>query len=191
MKDYLISMFIDDELDIDEKIDFVESVSGDKEFKDEAVDLLNMEKLLQVDMVTAMPKIQIPIADTGTAKSVFFKNFFPPLAGFATAMTLVAAILLLRPDPTLSSEEQHRFVIYRPGSSQAEIIGSFTGWTPVAMEKVGTSGYWSLTLKLPEGEHRYSYLVDNGLQIADPTVLAREQDDFGGENSIIRVNVTI
>jgi len=28
-------------------------------------------------------------------------------------------------------------------------------------------------------------------QIADPTVPAGEQDDFGGENSIIKVNVAI
>jgi len=189
MKDYLISMFIDNELDLDEKIDFVETVYEDKMFKDETVDLLNQEKLLQADMVTTMPKVQVPVVSK--AKPSFFRSFFPPLAGFATAMTVVAAVFLLRPDPVVINEELHRFVIYRPGSSQAEIIGSFTGWTPVAMEKVGTSGYWSLTLKLPAGEHRYSYLVENGQQIADPTVLAREQDDFGGENSIIRVNIAI
>ncbi|RLB70713.1 MAG: hypothetical protein DRH07_08045 [Deltaproteobacteria bacterium] len=75
--------------------------------------------------------------------------------------------------------------------NHAEIIGNFTGWTPVAMEKIGDSGYWSISIDLPEGEHHYSYLLENGQQIADPTVLTRERDDFGGENSIIRITASI
>ena len=35
MKDYMISMFIDDELDFDEKIELVESVYGDAAVKNE------------------------------------------------------------------------------------------------------------------------------------------------------------
>ena len=41
MKDYLISSYIDDELDLDEKIVFVETVHAQGPFKDEAVDLLH------------------------------------------------------------------------------------------------------------------------------------------------------
>ncbi len=59
------------------------------------------------------------------------------------------------------------------------------------LEKVGDSGYWSVTLKLEAGEYRYSYLIDNNRQIADPTVLTHEQDDFGGKNSIIKVTTAI
>jgi hypothetical protein len=189
MKDYLISMFIDNELNLDEKIDFVETVHENRLFKDEAVDLLAQEKLLHGDMIETIPEVCLPV-ETKTTPG-FFKMLFPPLAGFATAVTVMAAIFLLRPEPVISGEELHRFVIYQPGSSQAEIVGSFTDWAPLAMDKVGSSGYWALTLKIPAGEHRYSYLVENGRQIPDPTVLAREQDDFGGENSIIKVNVAI
>ena len=59
------------------------------------------------------------------------------------------------------------------------------------MERLSSSGYWAVTLNLFEGEHRYSYLVEDGQQIADPTVLSRERDDFGGENSIIEVKSAI
>jgi 1,4-alpha-glucan branching enzyme len=55
------------------------------------------------------------------------------------------------------------------------------------MHKIGSSGYWTLTLTLPEGEHRYSYQVQNGEQMADPTVTTRERDDYGGENTVIVV----
>jgi 1,4-alpha-glucan branching enzyme len=100
---------------------------------------------------------------------------------------LIGTFLLFQSAPVQHNVERHRFVIYQPEAKQAEIIGSFTNWAPVAMEKVGDSGYWAISLELPAGEHRYSYLLENGQQVADPTILAREQDDFGGENSIIKV----
>ncbi len=189
MKDYLISLFIDNELDLDEKVEFVETVYEDKGFKEEAVELLAQEKVLQADMVSTIPDVRVKVKRR-SARS-FFEPWLPPLTGFATAVALVAMAFLFRPEQAVSHDTLHRFVIYRPGAGQAEIMGSFTGWAPVAMQKVGASGYWSLTLSLPEGEHRYSYLVENGEQIADPTVLTRERDDFGGENSIIKVDIAI
>jgi hypothetical protein len=182
-------MFIDNELDLDEKIEFVETIHEDKCFTNETIELLNQDKLLQDDMVTIMPKALTPV--TSCARPSIFKRLFPPLVGFATALTVMATIFLFRPDSIVNKEELHRFVIYLPDTNQAEIIGSFTDWVPIAMEKLGTSGYWSLNLTIPEGEHRYSYLVDSSIQIADPTVQAREQDDFGGENSIIQVTMAI
>ena len=47
MKDSLISLYIDNELDLDEKIEFVEAVHHDVSLKDEAIDLLTQEKLLR------------------------------------------------------------------------------------------------------------------------------------------------
>jgi len=43
MKDYLISSYIDDELNLDEKIEFVEMVHEKVSFKDDTVDLLHQE----------------------------------------------------------------------------------------------------------------------------------------------------
>lgn len=84
-------------------------------------------------------------------------------------------------------KEPHRFVLYLPEVDEAKIMGTFTDWHPVAMTPVGTSGYWTITLEIPEGEHRYSYLIGKDRQIVDPTVTLREQDDFGGENSVLEV----
>ena len=72
---------------------------------------------------------------------------------------------------------------------QVEITGSFTGWSALPLKKAGTSGYWEITLELPVGEHRFSYILEGDRQLADPTILTREQDDFGGENSILEVNL--
>ena len=53
------------------------------------------------------------------------------------------------------------------------------------MHRLGSSGYWEIRLELPEGEHRYSYVLEGGQTFADPTVTAQELDDFGGKNSIL------
>jgi len=189
MKDYFISMFIDNELDLDEKIDFVEGVHQNKEFKDQTIELLEQEKQLQTDFSISTPNLQIPVKPQ--VRSNVFKLWLPSFAGFATASVLLIGFFLFWSVPIKNSENLHRFVIYQPDVRHAEIVGNFTDWSPVAMERIGNSGYWSISIELPEGEYRYSYLLENGQQIADPTVLAREQDDFGGENSIIKVIAAI
>ena len=83
----------------------------------------------------------------------------------------------------------HRFVVYRPDAQQLAITGNFTEWKTVSMKRTGPGGYWEVTLKLPKGEYRYAYILDGHQQLADPTVQAREQDDFGGENSVLRIDI--
>lgn len=195
MKDYLISMFIDNELDLDEKIVFVETVHEEQKFKEETLDLLQQEKLLDAPMVDQIPQIHFPIEKN--PKRPFFIPWLRPAALFSAGLAFGAAVLFIQPTPdplplpssVTSREIPHRFVIYRPNADRTEIIGTFTQWKPVAMEKTGRDGYWSLTLKLQEGEYQYSYLVEDGQQITDPTVPERVQDDFGGENSIITIKV--
>lgn len=187
MKDYLISLFIDNELNLDEKKEFVETVHHDTGFKDEAIDLLNQEKLLQGDMVSVMPDVQIP--EQRSSGVSFFRPMIAPMFGFITAMLLVTGLFFYQSQPTTVQQDllQHRFVIYQPDVERTEIVGDFTHWTPLPMTRIGNSGYWSTTVSLPPGEYRYSYLVDKHQQLVDPTEPAYEQDDFGGKNSIIRI----
>ena len=60
MEDYLISAYIDNELDLDEKIDFVNTVHENKVFKDETVDLLHQEKMLRTPPVERIPALVPP-----------------------------------------------------------------------------------------------------------------------------------
>ena len=55
------------------------------------------------------------------------------------------------------------------------------------MQKVGVSGYWEISIELTQGEHRFTYILEGGQSFADPTIPARESDDFGGENSVLHV----
>jgi hypothetical protein len=122
--EYLNSMYIDDELDLNDKISFVEKIRTDRDFADETVELLYQEKIIRSDAVYRIPIVRIEAT---------------------------------------------------------------RDWKRLPMKKIGSSGYWEIILKLPQGEHRFTYILEGRSRIADPTILTREKDDFGGENSIIHV----
>ena len=190
MDNQLISLFIDDELTLGEKKDFVNSVRDDGSFADEALALLDLE--LQLCRLPETLTAALPKRPSFAVKPFSFRDllvgWYRPVAGFATALLLVALIWpFFRPaDRTVEPMvENHRFVFYHPDTDGAKIVGSFTGWQPVEMFPAGDGGYWTVTLPLSPGEHRYSFLVEGGNPIPDPTVIVRELDDFGGENSVL------
>jgi len=177
-----ISRFIDNELDLDEKIGFVDRVHQDRLFKDESIELLEMEKIIRADVVDRIPPLKVEIKQ---------KRFFSGLQSLglwisaAAAAALIAFFILYHPRQDVTTS--HRFVIYRPDVKHAEIAGTFTGWRRVPLNRIGASGYWEITISLPNGEHRFTYILDGKKRFADPTVAAQELDDFGGRNSIISV----
>jgi hypothetical protein len=184
MKDYLISSYIDDELGLDEKIEFVETVHEQVAFKDEAVDLLQQEKQIRSEVTDRVPAVTL------REKHRFSIPLWRPAGIFAAG--LVAALLVMffvTPQREQKMLTSHRFVLYQPNASRVEITGSFLGWEAVPMKKTGTSGYWEAVLKVPAGEHRLCYILEGGRRIPDPTIPIREKDDFGGENSILAVNM--
>ena len=184
MKDYLISSYIDDELDLDEKIAFVETVHARVPFKDETVDLLHQEKLIRGEVVDRMPAVAL------REKRRLPVSFWRPAGIFAAG--LAAALLVVffvTPRQEQIIPTPHRFVLFQPDVSRVEITGSFLGWKAVPMTRSGTSGYWEAVLEVPVGEHRLCYIVEGHERIPDPTIPIREKDDFGGENSILSVNM--
>ncbi len=188
MNEHLISLYIDDELDLQNKVEFVENVRDDNGFAQETLEMLEQEKLL-VSYPQSIPKMKESGKIPGFY-SFLFHLWRPATAGTFAAAILVAVFILStfnhdRIGTEPAQFEEHRFVLYSPEKVQLNIVGTFTEWQPVPMKKIGSSGYWSLTLKIPRGEHKYSFIAGNGEMTADPTVQTRESDDFGGENSII------
>ena len=195
MKDHLISLFLDDELTLAEKREFMDAVAFDDAFRKEAIDLLDQEKILRAEMVTReAPAPVIPLVKRLLFQTAGLRQAF---AALAVAIFLIAALFKVQSvsippqSVTVARDIPHRFVMYLPEAKEAAVVGSFSGWSAVPMEKIGDTGYWALDLVLEPREHRYSYLVENMERMVDPTVAAREQDDFGGENSIITVGVSI
>ena len=184
MKDYLISSYIDDELDLDEKIEFVETVHEQVAFKEDAVGLLHQEKQVRGEVVDRVPAVTL------REKRRFFFPLWRPAGIFAAG--LAAALLIMffvTPQQEQMMLTTHRFVLFQPDVSRVEITGSFLSWEAVPMRKNGTSGYWEVVLEVPAGEHRLCYILEGGRRIPDPTIPIREKDDFGGENSILAVNI--
>lgn len=186
MKDHLISIFIDDELTLDEKIEFIQAICDRPGFKDAALTLVEQERWLRSEVVTAapMPQPETPQRWSGFRLRAFMN---PLLAAAFVGIVAVSSYLYFdrTPDP---QKVFHRFVVYRPEAEQVAVAGSFTRWEPRPLHRAGSSGYWELTLELPAGEHRFTYLLDGGKGFADPTLPTREKDDFGGENSVLRVS---
>jgi len=177
----IISLFIDDELTLDEKIEFVEEVHGSKLFTDEAVELLRQEKLLRTDPAERIPERKLKASRPRVLR------FLRPFALAAAAAAAILIFVFFPVTPQHTPETPYRFVVYRPDVSRVDITGSFTGWNAVPMKKVGDSGYWENTFNLHQGEYRFAYLLNGGERLPDPTIPTREGDDFGGENTVLSI----
>jgi hypothetical protein len=179
--EYLISMFIDNELSVDDKIAFVEKVHGDRSFKDESIELLHQEKLISSEVVDRVPLVELKV------RRKLPYPLLRPMGLFASALAAAILIFFFFLPAKEGTSIPHRFVIYRPDVSQAEISGSFTEWRVIPLKRTGSSGYWEITFNLSKGEHRFTYILNGHQRFADPTILTRENDDFGDQNSILIV----
>lgn len=180
----MTSLFIDNELRIEEKRSFLEKVRNDTSFFSESLQMLQQELLLRSDVVDHMPQTDIQLS-----KGWLFtiKDLLNPRVLIPAAVIFAIVFLLIMPINTAKPDFKNRFVVYRPDVSKVEIVGSFTDWKRIPLHKISNSGYWEAMFKLPEGEHRYTYILEGERSYADPTVLTVEKDDFGGMNSIIQV----
>jgi hypothetical protein len=184
--DEIISLFIDDEMTVDQKIVFVKQVHGDAAFTRLTLDLLCQESLLRAVPCVPGPAVVLP-APRRPAFPFRFRWAAPFAAGLAAALLLVFLWLPGGREKQIS----HRFVIYQPEARSVAVTGTFTDWRAAPMERAGQSGYWEVVLDIPAGEHRFSYILDGSQQMPDPTIPIREPDDFGGVNSILNVEVSV
>lgn len=182
--DHLASLYIDNELNLDEKTQFVDMIHSDRPFYHDTRMLLDQEKLLRtVPDTSSLPDRPLAAVERNFRLRRIIRPLIFSSAGFAVAVLLLVTIFST-PDPSLQIS---RFVIYEPSARKVELTGSFSGWQRIPMIPAGPSGYWHLNLPVPSGEHRFAYIIDSSRRIADPTLSVREQDDFGGENSILKV----
>ena len=179
--DHIISMFIDNELGLKDKIKFVNEIHADGAFKDLTIDFLEQEQCLRSNVVDRIPPVKF------RGKRTFFMPFWRPITAMTSALAAILIILFFSSPSGITSQTPYRFVIHRPDANHAEITGSFTKWKNFPMKRVGDSGYWEITLDIPKGEHRFIYILDGQQRLPDPTLSGRERDDFGGENSILSI----
>jgi hypothetical protein len=181
-------MFIDNELNLDEKIDFVKRIHLEEQFYSESIDLLEQEKLLRSDVTVAVPQVSLK-----EKPKIFNLQRFVPLLRIAEfgAVAVLVLFFVFSFQPKNQPQDKDfipkRFVIYQPEAQSVQIAGSFTDWKNVPMKMDGPSGYWEIELDVAKGEHKYVFIIGDDKKIADPTILMREKDDFGSENSVLLV----
>jgi hypothetical protein len=90
--------------------------------------------------------------------------------------------------PRISAErlndELRRIDVHADSASRVEIMGDFTNWVPVPLERAGDA--WRLERAIPPGPHRIAIRLDGGPWIV-PVNLPRVDDEFGGTVGIITV----
>jgi hypothetical protein len=113
-------------------------------------------------------------------------------AALGAAHVTVDLHRLARPFATASKPNDQRvqFVLVAPDAKKVSVVGDFNGWDAShasfqAHHRGG--GVWSVTAPVPVGHHRYSFVVDDSLWIADPTAPRVVDNDFGMANSAIVV----
>jgi hypothetical protein len=102
----------------------------------------------------------------------------------AKPLTNVFARSAAKPD------QRVQFVLVAPDAKKVSVVGDFNGWdashVSFQAEHRG-GGVWSVTAPVPIGHHRYSFVVDDSLWIADPTAPRVVDNDYGMANSAIVV----
>jgi len=185
MKDFLISQFIDDELDLKEKKEFVINIKQDNKFYNDTIEFIENE---------------IVIRDHLNQKEINFKDVRIPKENIYTKFGIVAAVFTIgfififklwniqnKDNCYVSStKKEYRFVIYEDKADNVEITGTFTKWQKIKMKRIEGTKYWEAIIEIPKGEHRYTIIKD-GQAVADPTAVYTEMDDFGNINSILEV----
>lgn len=87
-------------------------------------------------------------------------------------------------------DQRVQFVLVAPDAKKVSVVGDFNGWDAQhvgyqAQHRGG--GVWSVTAQVPVGHHRYSFVVDDSLWVADPTAPRVVDNDFGVANSTMVV----
>ncbi|MGA1845632.1 glycogen-binding domain-containing protein [Deferribacter abyssi] len=186
MREFLISKYIDDELTLKEKEIFIKEVMRDTTFGEEVLGFIGQEYLLRDNIE---PEREVNFKQK---RKVSFR-FVPAIMSAVASILIVFAVLnfqnssnsiALKPNEMV---KEYRFVIYKPDAKKVEITGTFSNWQRIKMKRIDDTGYFEVSLKLKPGEYKYSFVIDDKYTTPDPTIIAREKDDFGNVNSILEL----
>ncbi len=150
----------------------------------EANPALTPGQVKEILMGTATPLEDVPLEQRGAGA-------INGIRAVATALRLGAGSALhgLPVFPHVQPE-QITFYYYDPSHQAASValIGSFNHWNPhIFPLRALAPGLWQITLpRLPAGQYRYKFLID-GRWMEDPENPNRQEDGYGGFNSILDV----
>jgi 1,4-alpha-glucan branching enzyme len=74
-----------------------------------------------------------------------------------------------------------RLSIRSEGATGVALAGDFTNWKPVPAQRA-PNGVWYVDLRIPPGQYRYAFRVDDK-EWKVPEGAAASDDDFGGKSA--------
>lgn len=130
-----------------------------------------------------------------------------PLRWTAVAATIIGVVSLAVASPRIAPDavsvdpapnarahvprsQPVRFVLVAPKARKVAVVGDFNGWdrTHAAYQaRHRGGGVWTVTAPVPVGHHRYSFVVDDTIWMADPAAPRAIDNDFGLPNSALVV----
>lgn len=115
------------------------------------------------------------------------------MAGGMAALLLAAVFTGMRAGgsaPEAASpvgQQPLQFVLVAPEASEVTLVGDFNDWSVSATPlRQAEGGVWTVTVPLPPGRYRYSFVVDGKVWRNDPDAASME-DEFGRPNSVVTV----
>ena len=212
-QDLLLQRFIDQDLDPEEHLEFLETLNRDAALRER---LLDMERVLAG--AARLPRVapergfaaqlvsQLEPRPQGRWARVRERLLAPRVMewNLATAMAtacaafvltwLIGGGLLKSPlGPTSLQTAAPSQVVYvrvallNPDAQSVTITGDFNHWDTQGIPlRKASNGLWTLTMPLKPGRYQYLYRVD-GKWVTDPLASEFSPDGFGSENAVLDV----
>jgi hypothetical protein len=120
-------------------------------------------------------------------------RWVPAIATLLIAIVLAVAFLSDQRTPKGTSPQPNLFpIVFSLKGAEARsvsVIGTFNQWNPrgYEMQWDNERKAWSLVVRLPEGRHEYSFLIDGNRVLPDPEALMKQDDGFGHQNSVLNL----
>jgi 1,4-alpha-glucan branching enzyme len=83
---------------------------------------------------------------------------------------------------TVPSGKNVQFLLVAPGAHKVSVVGDFNGWDAwhAAYQAIHhADGVWTLTALVPTGPHRFAFVVDDSVWMADPNAPRGSGRDYG------------
>jgi glycosidase len=139
----------------------------------------------QIDSVVAPCNFDVLMAaDKKTVKLIAQNNSIPQLSELKVWANGSCYSLLMR-----KNRKQPVEFVYEPKGEQpksVQLTGQINDWNPSKTNLEKVDGVWKTTLLLNPGKYHYQVVVD-GNWILDPANPEIEDNNIGGQNSVLRV----
>jgi hypothetical protein len=100
------------------------------------------------------------------------------------------ALSSLFPRRSADKPQHVQFTIIAPDAKKVAVVGDFNSWdaSRAGFQARHTGGgVWTVTAPVAAGHHRYSFVVDDSVWMADPTAPRANDNDFGLPKSALIV----